>query len=137
MAERSSDTITTTRGGITRRLAEYASGLRYEDLSEDARTVARHCLLDWLGVTLAGVGSDTTQRVLEEALSEEAAPRATIVGSRQRTSPALAALVNGTAGHALDYDDVHLAMPGHPSVPVAPALVRPGGAGRRVRPRTS
>ena len=34
-----------------------------------------------------------------------------------------AALINGSAGHALDYDDVHLLMPGHPTVPVVPALL--------------
>jgi 2-methylcitrate dehydratase PrpD len=38
--------------------------------------------------------------------------------------PALsAALVNGAGAHALDYDDVNLAMPGHPSVAVLPGLI--------------
>jgi 2-methylcitrate dehydratase PrpD len=124
MTERSMKTVSPAVGAsVTRRLAEYASSLRYEDLSEEARTVARHCLLDWLGVTLAGASTDTARLIRDEALSEGAAPRATILGSAERTSPALAALVNGTAGHALDYDDVHMAMPGHPTVPVAPAIL--------------
>jgi len=43
--------------------------------------------------------------------------------STERSSPALAALVNGTAAHALDYDDVNWAMQGHPSAPLLPALL--------------
>ncbi len=34
-----------------------------------------------------------------------------------------AALANGTASHALDFDDVNMAMPGHPSVAILPALL--------------
>ena len=40
-----------------------------------------------------------------------------------RAREVLAALVNGAAGHALDFDDTHTAMGGHPSVPVLPALL--------------
>ena len=36
---------------------------------------------------------------------------------------ASAAIVNGAASHALDFDDVNLAMPGHPSVAILPALL--------------
>jgi 2-methylcitrate dehydratase PrpD len=48
---------------------------------------------------------------------------ASIVGTRQRTAARTAALVNGAAGHALDYDDTHLTMGGHSTVPVFPAAL--------------
>src|SRR6185295_15834650 len=48
---------------------------------------------------------------------------ATIWGSDRRASPARAALVNGTAAHALDFDDVSWAMQGHPSAPLLPAVI--------------
>ncbi|HVR28720.1 MAG TPA: MmgE/PrpD family protein, partial [Thermoanaerobaculia bacterium] len=40
-----------------------------------------------------------------------------------RTSALLAALINGAASHALDFDDTHTTMSGHPSVPVIPAAL--------------
>jgi len=39
------------------------------------------------------------------------------------TSIGRPALVNGTASHALDYDDVHFAFLGHPTAPVLPAVL--------------
>ncbi len=41
----------------------------------------------------------------------------------ERVIPSQAALINGSASHALDYDDVHLGLNGHPSAPVLPALL--------------
>ncbi|MGH7805887.1 MAG: MmgE/PrpD family protein, partial [Candidatus Binatia bacterium] len=46
-----------------------------------------------------------------------------LVARAVRGSRLTAALVNGAAGHALDFDDTHMAMNGHPSVPVLPALL--------------
>ncbi|HEY3190009.1 MAG TPA: MmgE/PrpD family protein, partial [Solirubrobacteraceae bacterium] len=48
---------------------------------------------------------------------------ATLIGRRERAPWVGAALVNGAAGHALDFDDTHTVMSGHPSVPVVPALL--------------
>jgi 2-methylcitrate dehydratase PrpD len=45
------------------------------------------------------------------------------VGTPLRASVEDAALANGTAGHALDYDDTHQSLSGHPSVPILPAVL--------------
>ncbi|HEX2150911.1 MAG TPA: MmgE/PrpD family protein, partial [Stellaceae bacterium] len=50
-------------------------------------------------------------------------PQASLIGHPARLPTLSAALVNGAAGHALDYDDVNLAMPGHPSVAILPGLM--------------
>ena len=50
-------------------------------------------------------------------------PVATIVGHAARLPVLSAALVNGSASHALDFDDVNLAMTGHPSVTILPGLL--------------
>ncbi len=47
----------------------------------------------------------------------------TIMGHRGKLPVPSAAIVNGAASHALDFDDVNLAMPGHPSVAILPALL--------------
>lgn len=109
--------------GLTRSLAEYASGLRLEDIPDDVRTIVKHCALDWLGVTLAGSREDASRIVREEAFEQGGAPQATIIGDGARTAITQAARVNGTASHALDYDDVHFAFLGHPTVTVMPAIL--------------
>ncbi|MDX1432059.1 MAG: MmgE/PrpD family protein [Gammaproteobacteria bacterium] len=122
--------------GLTHRLSEYTSSLRYETLPEDVRAIARHCILDWFGVTLAGSREDTARIVLAEALEQGGAAQATLVGDGTRTGVLQAALVNGTASHALDYDDVQFAMFGHPTVTVVPAVLalaeRDGLSGREL-----
>ncbi|MEX0784789.1 MAG: MmgE/PrpD family protein [Dehalococcoidia bacterium] len=121
---------------ITAALADFCRGIRYEDLPPDAITVAKQCLLDWLAVTIAGADQPLTQILRAEALEQGGNPQATLIGSGERVTASQAALVNGAASHALDYDDVHLAMSGHPSVPIWPALIalaeQRGASGRDV-----
>jgi 2-methylcitrate dehydratase PrpD len=121
---------------ITAILADHCRGIRYDDLPADAITVAKQCLLDWLGVTIAGADEPLTRILRAEAMEQGGNPQATLIGTGERVTAAQAALVNGASSHALDYDDVHLAMSGHPSVPVWPALLalaeQRGASGRDV-----
>lgn len=108
---------------LTLKLAGNSMGFRLDSLPREAVEVARHCFLDWLGVTLAGSTEPLVRILLADALEEGGAPQATIIGDGRKLTMKQAALINGSAGHALDYDDVHLLMPGHPTVPVVPALL--------------
>ncbi|PZH16097.1 MmgE/PrpD family protein [Streptomyces sp. NTH33] len=90
---------------------------------DDVVTSALHCILDTLGVAIGGVHEPVTRHVRGEALDEGGAPRATLWGTGERVSRPQAALVNGTAAHALDFDDVSALMEGHPSAPLLPALL--------------
>ncbi|MBI2765597.1 MAG: MmgE/PrpD family protein [Chloroflexi bacterium] len=108
---------------VTREIANAARAIRFANLPEDVVFLARQCVLDWLGVTLAGAGEPLSRMVREQAASEGGHPQATLIGSGGRVSLQQAALVNGAASHALDFDDVHTGMSGHPSVPVLPALL--------------
>lgn len=107
----------------TGRLADFAAGLNWADIDADSRTVARHCLLDFLGVALAGAPTDTARMVLELEREDGGVAEATAIGTPHRLSVRAAAMANGVAGHALDYDDVHMAMVGHPTVAVMPAAL--------------
>ena len=121
---------------LTRALAERAVGLRYEDLPEPVCELARQCVLDYLGCAVAGAGDPLVGILLDEMTEAGGTAQAGVVGHRQRLPVLAAALVNGAASHALDYDDVHLAMPGHPSVAVLPGLLAlaeaRGSSGREV-----
>jgi 2-methylcitrate dehydratase PrpD len=108
---------------VTRQLARAATRVRFDDLPPDVVFLAKQCLLDWLGVTLAGVGEPLAVILRDQAAFEGGNPQATLVGDGSMVSLGQAALVNGATSHALDYDDVHMGMSGHPSVPVIPALL--------------
>ncbi len=108
---------------VTHELARFTVGIRYEDLPAAVRFMARQCLLDWLGVTIAGSREPLALMLKAEAAEEGGAPRAMLFGGGGRTSMGQAALVNGSAGHALDFDDVLGAMTGHATAPVAPAVL--------------
>ena len=128
--------------GLTRALAEQARTLSYDDLPDDVRMLARQCVLDYVACTLAGAKDALTGILLAEAQEQGGGPIATVIGHASRLPVLSAALVNGAASHALDFDDVNIAMTGHPSVVLLSALLplslskspmrsRSGGWGRR------
>jgi len=108
---------------ITRALVGAVRTLRYDDLSDEAREVGRHCLLDFFGVALAGAREPLVDFLVDVAAKPENSSAAGLIGRSERATAVTAALVNGTAGHALDFDDAHLGMSGHPTVPVLPAAL--------------
>src|SRR5712691_897451 len=108
---------------VTRTLAERAAAVSYEALPEPVRALARQCVLDYYGVALAGADDPLVAILLDEVSEAGGAAQAGIIGHKARLPVLSAALVNGAIGHALDYDDVNLAMPGHPSVAILPGLL--------------
>jgi len=121
---------------LTQVLASKAATIGYEDLPSEARQLARQCVLDYLGVALAGAGDELVQLLLDELVEAGGTPQASVIGHGTRLPVLSAALVNGAAAHALDYDDVNMAMPGHPSVAILPGLLAlaelRGSSGREV-----
>ena len=113
---------------VTEQLAHVIAETTYADLPADAVMQGKRALLDTIGVTLAGYSEESSQIMTAWVEENGASPVATVLGSSIATSPALAALTNGTMGHALDFDDVTFHMRGHPSVPVAPVVLALGEA---------
>jgi len=106
---------------LTDRLAQFALTDAHH-LPDSAKSVMALSLIDWMGCALAGRDEPVTNVVRRLANDEGGAPQAHLVGGGQ--APArMAALVNGTASHALDYDDTHFAHIGHPSVAVVPCAL--------------
>src|ERR1700737_4736120 len=113
----------TQAADLTRILASKAAGFDYDDLPASARELARQCVLDYFGVALAAAGDELVRLLLDEMAEAGGAPQASIIGHETRLPALSAALVNGAAAHALDYDDVNMGMPGHPSVAILPGLL--------------
>jgi len=112
--------------GATARIAEFIAKSRWEDLPREAVTQAKRAIQDSIGVTLAGSTEPAARIIQKIAEAEGGAPLCTLLGTRIRTGGVWAALANGTAGHALDFDDTNFAMMGHPSVPVLSAALAAG-----------
>ena len=94
----------------TRNLAAYIAGLCGETLPADVDRMARLCLMDWIGCAVAGA-SLRGSRVIREVLTQSAAAgRSTIVGGDCALDAAAAALHNGYASHALEFDDAFDAL---------------------------
>lgn len=102
-------------------LAKRIRALRYEDLPPQAVHWAKVGILDFLGVTLAG-SREPAPRLAAEALGTPSSGTSAVFGTGRRTGALEAALLNGTASHALDFDDCNNTIGGHPSVPILPAL---------------
>ncbi|MCI5837141.1 MAG: MmgE/PrpD family protein [Veillonellaceae bacterium] len=106
----------------TKQLSGFAAGLRYEDLPESAVAAAKTALLDWLGVAVAGAQAETTTILREVCLADMPGERQWVFGAGYATdSTRTAALVNGAASHALDFDDLHNPSVIHLGTVVIPA----------------
>jgi 2-methylcitrate dehydratase PrpD len=101
-------------------LARTWGALAPSHVPASARRVAGQCILDWVGCAAAGA-TEPAVSILLSALEPPDGASSLVVGGTAR--PRDAALVNGTAGHALDFDDTSTAMRGHPTAPVLPAVL--------------
>jgi 2-methylcitrate dehydratase PrpD len=106
-------------------VARFVAGFDARKLPAAARATARRGYFDCLGVALAGSAQPAGQVAAQFAAGQGTGP-ATVWGHAFTAPPAIAALVNGTAAHALDYDDVNWALLGHPSVSLVPVTMAVG-----------
>lgn len=102
----------------TARVAEFVVKTALADCPDAAVVQVRRAALDTLGVMLAGAAEPAAVAVRAVIRAEGGTPLCTVVGTPLRTAPTWAALANGTAGHAHDFDDTNFVLLGHPSVPL-------------------
>lgn len=115
--------------GATETVASFISRTSLADLPRGATEQAAKAIADTFAVVLAGAAADVAKPLLRYAGAGHERGPSPILGTGLSASPETAALVNGTFGHGLDYDDVLSIMPAHPSVViVAAALASLDGA---------
>jgi 2-methylcitrate dehydratase PrpD len=119
---------------LARELAIRIADMRYEQLPAAAVYGSRIAVMDTIGCMLAGANEDAV-KIIQATLQPTGGPCA-IIGSTDKTNALDAALVNGTAAHALDYDNGSNTMGGHASATMVPALLAAaeafGGSGKDV-----
>src|SRR4051794_21131052 len=110
---------------VLEELATTYGSIDHDDIPADVRRAARHCILDWIGCTIAGQDEPLASILRDELIDVAGAVAGPcrLVGRPEAVSLLDAALINGAAGHALDFDDTNLTMSGHPTVPVLPAVL--------------
>lgn len=119
-------TLSAPRTGtkITRRLAEYATGLQFSDLPAATVDKAKQAVLDLLGIAIRASTEGESTPVVRRVVDALGGPgKATAVGIGPRYQPQYAALLNGTFAHTLDFDDTHEGGSIHPGAPVIPAVL--------------
>ena len=114
-------TASATRGA-TAILAEFAAGLEFDDLPKEVVDHLKMAALDGLGCCLNGATLPWTQMLAELVDHDGGTPEASLIGMLRMVPVANAVLVNSTAGHAFEMDDIHKDAITHPNsiaVPVA------------------
>ncbi len=111
---------------IARQLADKIHALRFEDITPAALAWTQQAFADTVGCALAGMADDGPRILMSVPGVAEGPGPALIYATNTRTSVLDAALVNGTASHALDYDDVAGSMGGHPSAMLVPPMIALG-----------
>ncbi len=109
---------------LTADLGEFLSGLHYERLPQEALGLVRDAFTDTLGVIMVGIDEPVVDIVRRNLIQEGAWREARACLSPRYVWAPDAALIGGTAAHALDYDDQSLS--GHPSAVMVPAILAEG-----------
>ena len=91
------------------------------NLTSEALRLARNAMIDIVGCMIAGANDEATSRA-KKAILDLSSGSARLVGSEASLAAPHAALVNGTAAHALDFDDNYHPTAGHATAVLAPAI---------------
>lgn len=108
---------------LTERLGEFIVTTDKNSISPHIFEHAKVAFLDWLAVAVAGRKDPLVQKLIKYSDLVGGNKQATIIGHGIKKSLEQTALINGSASHALDYDDSLIAFLGHPSVTIFPSIL--------------
>jgi aconitate decarboxylase len=107
----------------TRKIAEFVSGLQYDNIPNEVRTRIKLLVLDSLGCALYGADLPWSEILMKTLSAGDTSDTVGVWGTKQRLSPANAALVNGTLVQGFELDDVHRQGVLHVGAVTLPALI--------------
>lgn len=113
----------TDEGDIERQIAAWVSGLTYEDLPQTVRDTLKLFIIDTIGVIAGAAEAPGMDALRETVLRLEGRGTSTLLVGGGSSSPATAALLNGAAAHALDFDDQHDPARVHAFCVILPAVL--------------
>src|SRR4029434_1616137 len=112
---------------VTAKIARFVADTQFEKIPSKAIDTAKLAVRDCLGVALAGSKEEDAKICAEIARQEQAKEESTVIGQGFKSSALNAALANGTAAHAMDFDHSFTLM-GQPTSPIIPAALALGEA---------
>jgi 2-methylcitrate dehydratase PrpD len=115
--------MTVNAHGFTKKLAGFIVHTDAATIPPWAYDHAKVAFMDWLAVTFGGKDDPLVLKLIDYASMVGGNEQATIIGHKMKKDVSHAALINGSASHALDYDDTLVSFLGHPSVTLFPALL--------------
>jgi len=107
----------------TERVIRFIQDTHWTDFPPPVRHQAKRCLLDGLGSLVAGTQTPVADITADLAREQFPGQQATLLVRGERVSAMGAALANGFAANALDVDDGHRMIKGHPGSPLYPILL--------------
>jgi 2-methylcitrate dehydratase PrpD len=108
---------------VTRKLAHYLVGARWENIPAAVRKEAARTLLNWMGCAVGGSRHETVDNAIAALAPFSGPAQATVLGRKERLDVLSASLMNGISSHIFDFDDTHLRTIVHPAGPVASAIL--------------
>ena len=106
---------------VTQSFAQWIAATGNAEMTDQSNLWATHALLDWFAVTIAARDEPLVQMLVDEYATPNASHH--IFGHEKCAAIGNAVLINGSAGHALDFDDVNPLLSGHATVVVAPVVI--------------
>jgi aconitate decarboxylase len=107
----------------TRKIADFVSGIQYDNIPNEVRTRIKLLILDSLGCGLYGADLPWSEILMKTLSAGDTSDTVGVWGTKQRLSPANAALVNGTLVQGFELDDVHRQGVLHVGAVTLPALI--------------
>jgi len=111
---------------LTADLGHFLANIRFDQLPADAVALARTGFTDTVGVIMVGITEPVVEIVRRTLVDPGQVRESRACLSSLHVAARDAALLGGTAAHALDYDDQSLS--GHPSAVLVPAILAEGEA---------
>jgi 2-methylcitrate dehydratase PrpD len=108
---------------VIEKAAKWSSTLKLDGIPQAVRKVARDCFVDTLGVALAGASRPVVSKLRALAERNYREGDATVFAGKSKMTAPAAALINGAAAHALDFDDNCYAGFVHGSAVIVPAVL--------------
>ena len=104
-------------------IANWAYQLNADNISEEIKHAARRCIVDAIGVAIAGADFDVPAHFREKSLSTFSKGQCTTLGTEHKLPAEAAAFLNAISGHILDFDDTCYSGIAHASAVVWPAVI--------------
>lgn len=112
-----------TAGGASRTISEFTSKLSYEQIPAPVVAHLKLSILDGIACCLVGADLPWTRKVADMIAGEGGVPAATVFGAKRSVPLTGAVLINATAGHAFELDDIHRDAILHPNSIAVPAAL--------------